>query len=64
VLSTSQDRTAGGAQAAEPLHLITSTAIGPRHQQLRRILQQLNAREELHWENIAGIVNIEEKPSY
>jgi hypothetical protein len=28
VLSTSHDRTAGGAQAAEPLYLITTTAIG------------------------------------
>ena len=28
VLSSSHDRTAGGVQAAEPLHLITTTAIG------------------------------------
>jgi hypothetical protein len=39
VLSTGHHRTAGGAQAAEPLHLITTTAIGSRHQHLRRILQ-------------------------
>lgn len=35
-----------------------------RHQQLRRILEQLNAREELHWKHIAGIDNSKDKVGY